>query len=113
MKVILAGSRTITDYEELCSAILLANFEITEVVSGKAKGVDTLGERFAKEFGLPVKEFPANWDKYGRSAGHIRNEEMAKYAEACICLWDGKSRGTKSMIHLSEKYNLKLYVHLI
>lgn len=113
MKTIIAGTRDICDYEALCQAILFSNFDITEVVSGKARGVDTLGERFAKEFELPIKEFPADWNKYGKSAGPIRNKEMASYAEACICVWDGKSKGTKNMIQLAEKYNLKLYVHLI
>lgn len=113
MKTIIAGSREITDYEQLCRAVLFANFDITEIVSGTARGVDRLGERLGKEFDIPVVQFPADWKKYPKAAGHIRNAEMAKYAEACIILWDGKSPGTKSMISLAKKYNLKLYVHLV
>jgi hypothetical protein len=118
MKVIIAGSRNITDYEEVCRAILFSNFDdISEVVSGKAKGVDTLGERFAKEFDIPLKEFPAKWRPspgvYDKAAGIKRNVEMANYADALIALWDGKSPGTKHMISIAEKKGLKVYVHLV
>ena len=57
-----------------------------------------------------MKEFKADWVKYGKAAGPIRNEEMAKYADACIVFWDGKSPGAKSMIALAKKYELKLRV---
>lgn len=118
MKVIIAGSRDINDYEELCRAILFSNFDdITEVVSGKALGVDTLGERFAKEFEIPLKEFPAKWRPspgvYDKAAGIKRNTEMADYSDGLIALWDGKSPGTKHMISIAEKKGLKVYVHLV
>lgn len=83
------------------------------------RGADTLGERFAKENGYPIKYFPADWNKYGKAAGVIRNEEMAKYAAEyededdegiLVAFWDGKSRGTKNMIDNAEKYGLAQYI---
>lgn len=113
MKTIIAGSRTIEDYDIVLAAILASNFDITEVVSGTAKGVDILGERFAEDIEIAIKKFPADWDKYGKRAGYIRNEEMADYANAAICVWDGESRGTQHMINIATKKNLKLFVYKI
>lgn len=111
MKVIIASSRSITDYEKLLSAIYqskLIHWEITEVVSGTARGVDKLGERYAKEKNIPLKQFPAQWGKYGKSAGYKRNQEMAGYADAAIILWDGKSKGTKHMYEIAKRYHMKV-----
>ncbi|MEO5581136.1 MAG: SLOG family protein [Saprospiraceae bacterium] len=80
------------------------------MVSGTARGTDMLGERYADEKGIPKKQFPADWPKYGKSAGYKRNTEMAKYADSLIAFWDGKSRGTKHMIDLAKQYNLKVRV---
>lgn len=82
MKTIVAGGRKFTDskYMDEC----LANHTITEVVCGKAKGADTLGEAYAIANDISVKYFPADWPKYGRGAGHIRNKEMGDYAEALV-----------------------------
>lgn len=81
-----------------------------EIVSGEADGADKLGERFADEFNLRVHRFPANWTKFGNGAGHIRNGEMAKFSDACITFWDGKSNGTASMIKLARKHGLELKI---
>lgn len=116
MKTIIAGSRTITDREVLSyhlGQIVPDDLHITEVVSGTANGVDQLGEQWADGWDIPIKRFPANWDKYGKRAGYIRNEEMAKYAEACVIFWDGESNGTRNMIELAAKYGLKLFVFTI
>ena len=107
-KVIIAGTRTFSDYSLLkdgCNHYLKNKSEIT-VVCGMAKGADLLGKRYAQENNFPCTEFPANWEKYGRGAGYIRNEEMAKNADALIAFWDGKSKGTGHMINLAEKYGL-------
>jgi hypothetical protein len=109
-KVIIAGSRKFNNYELLCHT---CNMEFNlqteiEIVSGTAYGADKLGERYAIEKGYPIKKFPADWDKYGKSAGYKRNEEMAKYADSLIVFWDGKSKGTKHMIDLANRYGLKI-----
>lgn len=112
MKVIIAGSRNFTDYETLKAElnILLIHKNIIEIVSGGAKGADILGEKYANEYEIKIKQFIPNWDLYGKSAGYKRNEQMAIYATHCVCFWDGVSKGTKHMIDLAEKHNLKLKV---
>ena len=109
MKTIIAGSRTIKDYLIVKEAIKLSGFKITEVVSGEAVGVDGLGRRFGEESNIPVKPFPANWDKYGKGAGFIRNKQMADYAEACIVIWDGESKGSKNMLEQATQKGLKVF----
>jgi len=98
MKVIVAGSRTITSYRSVEKAIEKSPFKITELVCGMSRGVDLLGKRWAESHDIPVKEFPARWDIHGKVAGILRNQEMAFYAEALIAIWDGRSRGTFHMI---------------
>lgn len=91
--------------------------QITEVVSGGARGADRLGEWWAEQNGILITTFPAKWrDEEGlfiKSAGYKRNVEMAKYADACVCFWDGESRGTSHMIDIAKHYDLELYVELI
>ncbi len=106
MKVIIAGSRSITDPDllgECLEQMGHEGWEVTEVVSGGAEGADQLGESWAARCKIPVKQFLPDWGKYGRSAGPKRNEEMAVYADAAIVLWDGVSRGAKNMIDLMTK----------
>lgn len=98
MRVIIAGSRNISDYKLIAETIIKSGFNITEVVSGCATGVDTLGEQWARANDVPIKEMPANWNRHGNSAGPIRNRDMAEYADAAIIIWDGESRGTRNMI---------------
>ena len=106
--VIIAGSREFDDYQLLCAKCdwLFQNKKPTAILCGKARGADTLGERYAKEHDIPVDYYPAEWDRYGKSAGYIRNEQMAMNSDALIAFWDGKSRGTKHMIDLADKYHL-------
>ena len=111
MITVIAGSRSIEDYSILLTAINRCPFVVTEVVSGRARGVDTLGERYAKENGLPLHLFPADWKKFGNRAGPIRNGQMADFAEAVICVWDGLSTGTKNMIKQATDRGLHVYVY--
>ena len=113
MKTIIAGSRTILDYKHIIDAIKSCPFPITSVVSGHANGADTLGEWYAENHQLPLEIFPANWKEHGRSAGYIRNTEMAKNAEALVVLWDGQSSGTRHMINIAKVKGLKIHVHLV
>lgn len=114
MRVIIAGSRYFTnhDYDTLEDACLCSGYWFTAVISGAAPGGDTLGERFARKFHIPLERYPADWDTYGDSAGPKRNHYMATKigAEALVALWDGKSRGTKNMIQLSRQHGLLVYV---
>jgi len=110
VKVIIAGKRDCYDYQSLIEAIGDSKFNISEVVSGGASGADSLGERFAEENGIPLKRFPADWDKHGFSAGPIRNQAMSLYADALIALWDGQSKGTGNMVKLAKLRGLKIYI---
>lgn len=113
MKIIIAGSRTITEYHLVEEAIRIAGFNITEVVSGTARGVDQLGEQWAAANNIPVRRFPADWNRYGRRAGYIRNAEMGVYAQGAVIVWDGSSAGTESMIEILKRRNLPTYIHQI
>ena len=112
-RVIIAGSRDFSDYELLESSMdkLLSNInEDIVVVCGMARGADSLGERYAISREYEVNYFPAEWSTYGRSAGYKRNVQMAQNADALVAFWDGESRGTKHMIDIAHRYNLKVRV---
>ncbi|NVK17481.1 MAG: DUF2493 domain-containing protein [Methylocystaceae bacterium] len=109
MKTIIAGSRTIEDKEALEKTIQQAGWDITEVVSGTCRGVDVMGEEWGRENGVPVKPFPADWLTHGRTAGELRNRDMANYADGLILLWDGKSPGASCMLREANKAGIKVY----
>ena len=114
-RVIIAGCRNFDDYallKERCNDYLCEKMETHNViiVSGHASGADALGERFAEEHGLQCEIHPADWGKYGRSAGPIRNAEMASCSDALIAFWDGQNPGTRSMIELARKKGLQVAV---
>ena len=122
LRVIIAGSRDFNDYKLLKkSAIEIITKktmlpDLTRIISGGARGADTLGERFANEMGLEISRFIPDWDGLGKRAGYVRNAEMAKFAVeddnygVLIAFWDGQSRGTKHMIDLANKYGLEVHV---
>lgn len=114
-KVIIAGGRDFNDYGLLttkCKQFLFTNYnpQDIEIVSGKARGADSLGEQFAKMCNMKVAEFAADWDRHGKAAGYIRNKQMAEYADALIAFWDKKSRGTMHMINLAKEKGLHVRV---
>jgi hypothetical protein len=111
-KVIVAGSRGFNDYEFLKQRLdfLLSKTPYPLIVSGAARGADQLGERYAKERGLPYQQFPAEWNKYGKMAGPLRNQQMVNYADALVAFWNGKSRGTKNVIELAQKHHLQVRI---
>ena len=113
MRTIIAGSRDFTNYETILGIVADSGFVITEIVSGMARGVDSTGEQIGLDFNIAVVRFPANWDKYGRSAGFIRNKEMAEYAQALIAIWDGHSPGTRNMINTAKRLGLKVYIGMV
>lgn len=123
LRIIIAGSRDFNDYKLLKTSIrdILKNISLDDInkikiISGTARGADQLGERFAKQFKLEVVKFPADWNRFGKRAGYIRNEEMAKYSVKddnygmLVAFWDGKSRGTKHMIDLAKKHGVESHV---
>ena len=105
-----AGSRDFNDYNlakihiNACISRIREQYTLV-FVSGGCRGADMLGERFAKENGFQIERYTADWDTYGKSAGPIRNKQMAEIADYVICFWDGKSQGTKSMVDFAKKLN--------
>lgn len=117
--LLIAGSRSFNNYEllkERCDFFLQNQKGIIHIVSGGARGADTLAEQYARERGYKLHVFPADWNKYGNRAGYIRNEEMHEFIakESCkrgvICFWDGQSKGTAHNFELSKKYNNPLRI---
>jgi len=114
MKLIIAGGRNFSDKRRVYKALKQVadkhGKDNMMVISGGATGADSLGELAAKALGIKVKRFPANWKKYGKSAGPKRNAQMANEGTHLIAFWDGKSRGTMNMINNAKKKGLSVYV---
>jgi len=115
MKAIIAGGRDYNNYAYLKQQLDYFrehqfDAKITEIVSGGARGVDSMGEQYAAENDIALKIFPADWKTHGKSAGPIRNRQMADYADILIAVWDGESKGTKNMIDTMHKLKKPVFV---
>jgi len=115
MKVIIAGSRTITDYTQVEAAVKASGFDITQVISGHALGVDMLGEMYAVKHKIPFVRFPAKWRVKGRldkGAGKKRNRKMLTVADALVAIWDGASLGTAHMVVISRHKGIPVFLFI-
>ena len=101
MKTAIIGSRTFDNYQLLKETI--APLNPTEIVSGGAKGADSLGEQYAKENGIKTTIFLPDWKLHGKSAGFKRNVDIISNADVVVAFWDGVSKGTKHSIELAKK----------
>ena len=125
IRIIVAGTRTFSDYELLRSKLDGFISESNQkypgkqvvIITGAAKGADQLGSFYARNHNIPLKEFPANWTTYGKAAGPIRNQQMLDYAlheiPELIVFWDGESRGTKNMMNIAKRHNVRTETVLI
>lgn len=109
---LVVGSRTFNDYAFMKRKLdhILQNKDRVVIVSGGARGADSLAERYAKEKGYPTKVFKANWDRYGKQAGFLRNREMHKYIakakdRGVVAFWQNQSKGTAHNFELAEEYH--------
>lgn len=112
-RVIIAGSRSFRDFDLLvqkCDKILSSIQEPIVIVSGTARGADRLGEQYAKLRGYDIDRHPAQWDKFGKSAGYKRNVEMAKSADALIAFPVGTTPGTQHMINTATDAGMPVRV---
>lgn len=116
-RIVVAGGRDFEDYqylEESLDSLLSSIGDDIEIVSGHAKGADSLGERYANERGIPCKVMKADWKKYGKAAGIIRNQQMLDYASEAtpfvVAFWDGLSKGTKDTIRRAVSRGIRLEV---
>jgi len=109
-KIVVAGGRTYTNTGMvfICLEKIVQKGDV--IISGHAKGVDMMGELYAQKNNLACEIYPAEWDKYGRSAGPRRNEQMAQVADKVVVFWDFKSRGTKNMVDMAKKYKKELFI---
>jgi hypothetical protein len=91
MKLLIAGSRSITEFD--LTPHIPADVDL--IITGGAKGVDALGEQYAREYGIPTVTVKPIYEKYGRAAPIRRDEEMVDMADAVLVVWDGVSRGSR------------------
>jgi hypothetical protein len=110
MKLAIVGSRSFCNEELLEKSLESLKERVTMVVSGGAKGADSLAESWANKYGIPTKVFKPDWQKYGRGAGMIRNKDIIESCDQCVAFWDGKSKGTENSISLCKKLNKKLTI---
>lgn len=110
--IIVAGSRNFTDYKKVCEILfpLFQKYDEVIIISGTARGADMLGEKFAQQHGILVRQFPADWARYGKQAGMKRNTLMAHNAKILVAFWDGKSKGTKHMIDTATIIGLETHI---
>jgi hypothetical protein len=109
-RTIIAGGRDVHEYWLVDYAVYQSGFVISQVISGGARGIDTVGEAWAMVNGLPVEIHYADWDRYGKAAGYKRNSKMADVAAQLVAVWDGNSRGTGNMIKIATERDLKVHV---
>lgn len=112
MKVLICGSRNITDPALVSQAVSQSGITPTHIISGGARGVDRLAGEYAVSQGIGFTEYPADWDKYGKRAGFIRNYAMVGAADAVIAVWDGTSPGTKHSIEFARSCGKRVFVYL-
>jgi hypothetical protein len=114
MKVAIVGSRTFINYNLFTNTMDKLSdsglFEVTEIISGGAKGVDTLAERYANEKGIPITVIKPDWELHGKSAGMIRNGEIIRQTEMVVAFWDGKSRGTRNTIGRAMQAQMTCFI---
>jgi len=126
VKVAIIGSRDFNDLEYMIETLKPYENKITKVISGGAKGADTIAEQWAKHRTIPFQEYTAKWNdvegkpkyqigensygKYWKWAGHSRNTTMAEECDCCVAFWDGKSTGTAHMIKECKRLNKPLKI---
>lgn len=113
MKVLVCGSRSITDFATVVTVLHQAPFDYTEIIHGGAIGVDRLAEQIAKTSQIPTKVYLPDWNTHGKSAGIKRNIEMVEACDAVIAIWDGKSKGTKFTIDYAKKKGKEVFIKQI
>ena len=113
MRTIIAGSRNFSCYDTVLFHVANSGIVISQIVSGGARGVDGIGEQIAKDFDIPFVRFPADWGRYGNSAGSIRNKQMADNADALVAIWDGHSPGTRNMIDTANRLGLLVHIGMV
>jgi len=112
MRLAVVGSRGFQDYDRLCQKIAKLGESVGCIISGGARGADSLAAKFARENNLELVEYLPEYEKYGRSAPIIRNKLIVDNADCVIAFWDGASHGTKNSIDYAQRQGKKVVVEL-
>jgi len=111
MKIGIIGSRLFNDYDKFLDILRLFSISCSdEIISGGARGADSLAERYAEYYGIPIKVFKADWNKYGKRAGFLRNTDIVKESDMIIAFWDGQSRGTKDSLDKAKLFKKSTFI---
>lgn len=119
MRLAIVGSRTFENYDLLAFWVyLLTSMRLTpeytiSIISGGAKGADSLGEKYADHHSIPKEIFKPEWNKYGKAAGFLRNQTIVDNCDIVLAFWDGKSRGTADTINkakIAKKPTFIIYI---
>ena len=114
MKIIIFGSRHLNPSIDVLHSIIVNNqVNITQIIDGGCRGIDQLGKEYGLIHKIPVTTVAAEWNRYGRSAGPIRNAKMVELADMGICIWDGKSKGTLDTINKLKATGKPVIVHIV
>ena len=116
LNIVICGSRNFHNYAELEKVLdgILAGVNVKHIITGDARGTDEIAHYYGKIKGYNTLKFRANWTKFGRKAGPIRNRQMAEVAHATIAFWDGASPGTKNMLAEARRARHEyIYTHKI
>jgi hypothetical protein len=116
-RLIVSGGRAVTDVDlvqsglsEHIAQLASVGNRVTMIIHGMASGVDTIAGNYGRDHNLRIVEFPADWERYGRAAGPIRNKEMIEYGDELLAFWDGKSKGTGGTIKLARRAGIPVSV---
>ena len=120
MKLAIIGGRDFTNFVKADQSLQdhfkdhdgeIFYIALDEIVSGGARGSDAIGKRLAEKYGIKYTEFPADWDKYGKSAGFKRNQQIIDACDMVLAFWDGQSKGTLHMINIAKEKELKVFIY--
>ena len=112
MKLAVIGSRDFNDYATLVKFIdqLRKEYNITHIVSGGANGADKLSEKYARENNIPIEIYRPDWERFGKSAGYIRNTDIWNHSDMGVAFWDGESKGTSHSFKIAKSQGKKLFI---
>ena len=114
-KVGIIGSRSFVNTMDGYKIIkkIQDKMKFSTIISGGARGADTIAKKYAREFGLKYIEFPADWNKYGKKAGFLRNVDIVRNSDLILAFWDGVSRGTLHSIRIADKLKRPLIIEYV
>lgn len=110
MKIAVVGSRTLGSLFLVERALRLSGFDVSEILTGDARGVDRAAATYATREGIPCRVFPANWRQHGKQAGAIRNAALVEAADAVVAIWDGRSPGTRLTLEMARRKGRPSYI---